>query len=106
LVANSPFYSQAYERDLRAELLESLGRYNEALAWYEALPEGNQEFVYLAPSHFKRAEIYERIGKPDSAAVHYARFIELWRNCDAELRPRVAEAERRLTQLRRATVGN
>jgi len=48
----------------------------------------------------KQAEIYERRGDRAKAAQHYASFIALWKDCDPELRPVVAEAERRLGRLR------
>jgi tetratricopeptide (TPR) repeat protein len=59
------------------------------------------DVVYLAPSHLRRGEIYERLGEPDTAVEHYRRFIELWENCDPELRPHVEEAERKLARLRK-----
>ena len=37
--------------------------------------------------------------QPDKAAEHYRAFIDLWKNADAELQPRVAEARRRVAKL-------
>ena len=40
--------------------------------------------------------IYERLGDQEAAAHHYARVIDLWKDCDPELRPLVEAAERAL----------
>jgi tetratricopeptide (TPR) repeat protein len=94
------FASEAYYRYTRAELLERLGREDEALGWYGSIAErAAYELVYLAPAHRRQAEIYARRGQPDLAAQHYRRFIELWSEADPELQPVVAEARRRLAEL-------
>ena len=96
----SPFYSQAYERYLRAELLNALGRPEEALPWYGSFADFSiYDLVYLAPSHLRRGEIYERLGQREKAVEHYARFIELWKDCDPELRPLVDGTKDRLARL-------
>jgi hypothetical protein len=43
-------------------------------------------------------QIYDALGKPDQAAPQHRAFIALWKNADAELQPRVAEARRRLAK--------
>lgn len=96
----SPFYSQSLERYLRGWALEATGRPHEALRWYATLSQHSvYDKVYLAPSHLRRAEIYERLGDRESAARHYARFIELWQGADPELQPRVAAGQRALDAL-------
>jgi tetratricopeptide (TPR) repeat protein len=96
----SPFVSEAYERFTRAELLYELGRYPEALGWFDHLVESSVfEFVYLPLSHLRRAEILDRQGDSKNAAVSYKAFIDLWRDCDPELRPMVDLARRRLEGL-------
>jgi serine/threonine-protein kinase len=93
LAITSPFYSGAYERYLRAELLRELGRHEEALAWYSALGESSPyELIYLAPAHLRQAQIHEQHGRHDRAAFHAARAAELWDSCDAELRQSVGIA--------------
>jgi tetratricopeptide (TPR) repeat protein len=102
---SSPFYSQDRERYLRAELLAARGREEEALTWYGSFAEGSiYELVYLAPSHLRRAEIYERRGERERAVGHYRRFIELWRDCDPNLQPMVEEAERALARMSEKSV--
>ena len=66
------------------------------LAWILRL--GN-DGTQLAPAHKRLGELYERRGDRDRARAHYARFVELWRECDPELRPAVDEVKQRLLQL-------
>ncbi|NIN70631.1 MAG: tetratricopeptide repeat protein [Gemmatimonadetes bacterium] len=103
-VYTSPVISMAAERYLMAELLDAAGRSREALGWLASLGDLQAyEIAYVAPAHLRRAQIHERLGEPEQAAEHYARFIELWRECDPELRPLVEDAEARLAQLREQT---
>jgi len=96
----SPFLKQSHERYLRAELLHEMGRDEEALGWTNSIGDLNGiEFVYRAPIHLRRAEYYDRTGQPAKAAENYAAFIEIWKDCDEELRPFVNEAESRLSAL-------
>jgi tetratricopeptide (TPR) repeat protein len=96
----SAFYSLALERFSRAELLAAEGRLAEACRWYSSFAEASiYDLVFLAPSHLRRAELHERLGQPDKAAEHYERFLEMWAECDAELKPAVVAARARLEQL-------
>src|SRR5262249_26338673 len=96
----SPFFSQAYERYLRAQLLQSIGRNAEALGWYASFGESAlYDRIYLAPSHLHRAEIYDRIGDREKARFHYQRFVELWKDADPQLQPMIADVEQRLSRM-------
>jgi tetratricopeptide (TPR) repeat protein len=96
----SPFVSEAYERFTRAELLYEVGRYPEALKWFDHLVESSVfEFVYLPLSDLRRGEILDRRGDSKNAAASYRAFIDLWRDCDPELRPMIDLARRRLAGL-------
>jgi tetratricopeptide (TPR) repeat protein len=53
----------------------------------------------LAAAHKRLGELYEQQGDRQSAAAHYTRFVELWRECDPELRGAVSEVEQRLRRL-------
>jgi DNA-binding SARP family transcriptional activator/Flp pilus assembly protein TadD/TolB-like protein len=99
-LANSPFFSEDYSRYLRAELLFELGRNEEALAWYGSHVEVyEQGRLFEAHSHYRRGQIYERMGNRAQAARHYRAFVTIWKDCDPELRPMVADAEQRLQVL-------
>jgi adenylate cyclase len=89
------------ERMLRAQLLRDLGRYAEALRWATTREPGElDEAVYLAPRLLLEGEIQEHLDARHEASTAYARAVQLWKDCDPELRPRVVDAQRRLEALR------
>jgi hypothetical protein len=97
----SPFVSQAYERYVRAELLHELGRDDEALRWYATFGDNSPyDLVYLAPSIYRQASIYDARGDSVRALERYSAFVALWAASDPELQPWVAQARRRIAQLR------
>jgi tetratricopeptide (TPR) repeat protein len=53
----------------------------------------------LAPSHKRLGELYEARGDREKAVHHYTRFVELWKDCEPELRPQVTSVRRRLVKL-------
>jgi tetratricopeptide (TPR) repeat protein len=44
-------------------------------------------------------QLYEQMGDTAKAIANYHAFIDLWKNADPELQPRVADARRRLARL-------
>ncbi len=85
---------------MRAELLHALGRDDEALRWYETLGENSPyDLVYLAPSLYRQAQIYDARGQTALAVHRYGRFVQLWKDCDPELRWLTTDAETRLARL-------
>ena len=57
---------------------------------------------WLAPTLFRLGELYENAGDVRHATEYYGRFVDLWKNADPELQPRVAEARGRIDRLNRA----
>ncbi len=55
--------------------------------------------VRLPAIHERLGQLYESMGNTEKAAEHYRAFIELWKNADPELQPRVADARKRLARL-------
>lgn len=49
--------------------------------------------------HERLGQIYEAKGDTEKAVAHYRAFIALWKNADAELQPRVADARQRMERL-------
>ncbi len=88
-----------HERFLMAELLQALGREDEALDWYLSYPAGYDQ-PWVAPAHLRAAEIYQRLGNRERAEFHYARFVRLWEDADPEFQPMVAGARETLARLR------
>lgn len=96
----SPYFALPAERFHRAELLTRLGREQEALDWYANLVATSlYEIAYLGMAHLRQAQIHDRLRDREPALRHYRRFLELWRECDPELRPLVEEAEARFASL-------
>ncbi len=60
-------------------------------------------FVPLA--HLALGRTYEAAGKPDSAALAYARFIRFWDQADPELQGRVTDAKAALQEITRERPG-
>ena len=59
-----------------------------------------------SPGTYKRlGELFEAKGDREKAATYFSRFIELWKNADPELQPKVADAKRRLANLSQEAAG-
>ena len=86
---------QAGPIGLRADALQALGRYREAIRWHSV--------VEFAPdqgySAYRRAQAYEALGQPERAAEEYAEFLRLWADADPDLRDLSEDARRRLEAL-------
>ncbi len=53
----------------------------------------------LAPSYKRLGELYEAKGDRKKAADYYGKFVDLWKDADAELQPGVTEVRQRLARL-------
>jgi len=58
---------------------------------------------YLAPSLYRLGELYESAGDAKHATEYYGRFVDLWKNADPDLQPRVAEARKRIERINRTS---
>jgi tetratricopeptide (TPR) repeat protein len=94
-------------RWLLAEAHAALGQLAEAIAQYDTLT-GTYRLHYwdtyvsfpLRPlAHERLGSLYLEVGDTVAAARHLAEFIELWKDADPELQPRVESARRLLAQL-------
>ncbi len=70
-------------------------RYLGATSFYRADLDANE----LARVLFRLGEIYESQGDRARASERYGQFVDLWKDADPELQPRVREAKRRLATL-------
>jgi len=86
-------------RYTRAEVLFQLGRYDEAERWFLTADRFWSD-QFLAPRFRRLAQIADRRGDKVKSIAYYERFIDLWSDCDPDLRPQVEEARARLLALR------
>ena len=61
--------------------------------------------AYRAGTLKRLGELYEANGDRARATSYYTQFIELWKDADPELQPKVAEVRRRLAVLGRSEAG-
>ena len=55
--------------------------------------------THLAGTYKRLGELYEAKGDRQKAASYYSKFVELWKNADPVLQPKVAEVRKRLARL-------
>jgi DNA-binding SARP family transcriptional activator/uncharacterized protein HemY len=100
LICTLPHLGRAYE---------AAGQPDSAIAVYERYlrtPFAFRLFYdaeWRAPVLERLGHLHEARGERARAAEHYRSFVELWRDADAELQPRVREARRRLAALQLLT---
>ena len=76
--------------------IASLTRYTGATS---IMGKMNNDQYFLALSYRRLGELWENKGDKAKAAENYTKFIDLWKNADAELQPKVADAKARLAKL-------
>ena len=59
-----------------------------------------QDQWMLPVVHKRLGELYEAKGERQNAYTHYARFVDLWKNADADLQPKVQDVRRRMARLK------
>jgi tetratricopeptide (TPR) repeat protein len=90
-----------------ARAYDAAGKPDSAALFFEqylATPYWDKLSVGMDPIHVpaireRLAQLYESMGKTDKAVENYRAFIELWKNADPNLQPRVADARKRLARL-------
>lgn len=93
-----------------AAACDSLQMRDSAIVWYErtlATPNyvigPNWHPAMRNPGvHERLGQLYEAQGNSAKAIEHFAAFTDLWKDADADLQPRVADARSRLARLRAA----
>jgi tetratricopeptide (TPR) repeat protein len=62
----------------------------------------NSDPYYLPFTLFRLGELYQDAGEAKRAIDYYSRFVDLWKNADPDLQPRVTEARKRISALAHA----
>jgi tetratricopeptide (TPR) repeat protein len=95
------FYGHLSENWLRASLLASLGRPREALSSYEVINFQNAiDPVLVSAALLRKARLLETLGDTEVAISQYARFVDMWKDCEPSQRPELERARARLEMLR------
>ena len=87
-------YDAAGMPDSAAMMFE---RYLSTPYWFKPIPELDP--LRVPAIRERLGQLYESMGNTEKAAENYRAFIELWKNADPDLQPRVADARRRLARL-------
>jgi eukaryotic-like serine/threonine-protein kinase len=87
-------YDAAGKPDSAALMFE---KYLSTPAWFKA--NADMDGMRLPAIRERLGQLYEGMGNTVKAIENYRAFIELWKNADPELQPRVADAKRRLARL-------
>ncbi|HYC52106.1 MAG TPA: protein kinase [Gemmatimonadaceae bacterium] len=90
-----------------ARIFDAAGQRDSAIVMYErylSTPFWEKIFAPMDPVrmpfiHERLGQLYEAAGNTTKSAEHYRAFIELWKNADPELRPRVAIAREKLRRM-------
>jgi tetratricopeptide (TPR) repeat protein len=61
----------------------------------------DQDALFLAGIRQRLGEMYESKGNIAKALEHYSAFVELWKDADPELQPRVRDVRGRIERLQR-----
>jgi hypothetical protein len=88
-----------------ADAFDLLGQGDSAIVYYEAFVRTPDTFpgensVFTAGVHKRLAELYDARADTGRAEAHYRFFLDLWKDADSELQPKVREVRARLAQLR------
>jgi TolB-like protein len=94
-------YGKIGEWYLRAQLLETLKRPQEALPLYDALTfYSYSEPIFRPLAQLYKARAYESLGDRQRALENYENFAIAWKNCEASEQPLLEEAQREIKRLR------
>ena len=94
---NEPIVGYAYDLAQQADsAIAAFTRYTNSTS---ILSKMSSDQYFLALSYRSLGELWEHKGDKAKATEYYTKFIDLWKNADADLQPKVLEARRRLAKL-------
>jgi tetratricopeptide (TPR) repeat protein len=88
-----------------ARAFDLAGQRDSAIAYFQRYLDTPDGFLFLdrnwrAGTHKRLGELYEAAGDLPKAAANLEKFVDLWKDADPELQPKVREARERLTRIR------
>jgi tetratricopeptide (TPR) repeat protein len=89
-----------------AHAYDLAGQPDSAIAVFERYVSTNQflryvpDASYLAGTYKRLGELYDRKGDTAKAETYYSRFVDLWKDADPELQPKVSQVRQRLAALK------
>jgi len=103
LIEEAMDYYLQPSRDLLARAYHKEGNINKAIAEYERLTTLNPKIKDRHPiypkHHYELAKLYEEIGEKAKAVKEYEKFLDFWKNADAD-RPEPTDARKRVARLK------
>jgi tetratricopeptide (TPR) repeat protein len=91
-------YQLTEARTFQAEALFAVGRYRDALTWYEWGPPADA-IDQIGLRAFRRGQIYDRLGDREKALEQYRNFLKAWDKADPQWQFRLDEARTRIEAL-------
>ncbi|MEO7084856.1 MAG: protein kinase [Gemmatimonadaceae bacterium] len=92
-----PIVATAY--DLAGQPDSAIAAFTKYVESPSILNRFNNDEIFLAGSYKRLGELLESKGDRSKAVHYYTKFVELWKNADAELQPSVADVRKRLARL-------
>jgi tetratricopeptide (TPR) repeat protein len=88
-----------------ARAFDLAGQRDSAIAYFQKFVDTPHNLLFedvnwLAGSYKRLGELYEAAGDLPKAAANLERFVELWKDADPELQPKVRDARERLQRVR------
>jgi len=97
-----PMYNIPSLRDVIPRAFLQLGELDSAIVAYKRLlhinPDDQDRRLIPPLYHYRLAKVYEQAGRVDEAESEYQRFLELWKDADAD-RPELIDAKERFAEL-------
>jgi class 3 adenylate cyclase/tetratricopeptide (TPR) repeat protein len=96
----SIFYSHSRNRYLRASLLEEMGRYAEAIKWYNSFDEMSlYDLIFQGPAQFRCGVLAEKLNQPTQASSYYQEALRYLDGGEGKFGQWADEANRALERL-------
>ena len=91
-----------------AQAHDFAGHSDSAIVYFEKFvahkdPNMNEDSQFLAGSYKRLGELYDAKGDREKAIANFEKFVDLWKNAEPELQPKVTEVREKLNRLKGAS---